>query len=266
MVTAAALLAAVGAFAGGIVLGLRRRRRALLALAPLSAAVVAVRVAFSLWPLLPVTLLPFDFYPAIETWWAWPFGLFLCGVGVAFLPSLLTRDIALVAIGLGLVYFSAAAWGESFGGTGRLKGEVNEAGVCEQTSFYSCGAASAAMLLHSYGIRATEREMAERCRTHYMYGTSLSGFVRGLAWSIPEGREGVRAARLTFEELQALDRPCIAVIRMAPIANHAVVVDGMRGDYLRVRDPRGVTQDVPRARFEGQWVGYVVWLTAPQGG
>ncbi len=265
MATAVALLAAAGAFAGGIVLGRKRKRRPLFALAPLAAAAVAIRGAFGLWSTLPVTLLPFDFYPAIETWWAWPFGLFLCGVGVAFLPSLITRDIALVVIGLALVFFSAAAWGESFGGASKLKGRVDETGVCEQTSFYSCGAASAAMLLHSYRIPASEREMAERCHTHYMFGTSLSGFVRGLGWSIPEGREGVRAARLTFDELAALERPCIVVIRLTSLANHAVIVDQVRGDQIRVRDPRGVTQDIPRSRFEDQWVGYAIWLVARPG-
>jgi len=52
-------------------------------------------------------------------------------------------------------------------------------GVCLQTSPSSCSAASAATLLHAFGIDATEPEMAEICLTRED-GTSMLGVYRGL--------------------------------------------------------------------------------------
>lgn len=51
--------------------------------------------------------------------------------------------------------------------------------ICLQTTPYTCSAASAATLLHTHGIDATEREMAELCLTHR--GTNWMGLFRGLS-------------------------------------------------------------------------------------
>jgi hypothetical protein len=71
------------------------------------------------------------------------------------------------------------AFGFLFAAPPLLLADRWNSGVCLQTSQASCGAAAAATMLKSYGIDATESEMARLCLTREA-GTSLHGLYRGL--------------------------------------------------------------------------------------
>jgi hypothetical protein len=77
-------------------------------------------------------------------------------------------------------------------------------GDCVQTTHYTCSAASAATLLHAYGIRATEQEMSELCLTRQ--GTSWMGLYRGLKLKTANTLWDVEIVECSPYELQQFAR------------------------------------------------------------
>jgi len=120
-------------------------------------------------------------------------------------------------------------------------------------------------VLHSYGIAASEREMADECGTGGFFGTTLSGMIRGLGRKLPAGRDGVEAGILSIGELAALKRPVLTVVRTS-IVRHWVVVDSVGETRVSIRCPAGGRMDQPLADFESTMSGPCVWLREPAAG
>jgi predicted double-glycine peptidase len=254
------LAMAGGTFAAGIWM-VRRKREKLKIFLPLAVAGVLARVVLIYAQPLDARLFPVEAYPVVEWWWVVPFVFFLFGAGVGYVRSIWLRDALLVAEGMAFLYFGIMAWGESFANLEDLRGEVSARGACMQTTNYSCGAAACAAYLHSFGIQANEREMAYHCRTTPFFGTSLCGLVRGLSRKIPGGRDRVSTERLTIEQLAALGRPALVVVKSS-IVNHWIVVDRVDDLEVSVRDPTSMAPGtMSRSKFEERWVGLAVWIT-----
>jgi len=158
-------------------------------------------------------------------------------------------------------------------------------GVCLQTSPSSCSAASAATLLHAFGISATEPEMAEICLTRED-GTSMLGVYRGLRrksegtdlqvkviahGSIAELRRVVTQGPVLLSV--GLDRwpgPDIDPRYQrdwgwVPGMHHAVVLFGILPDgRLDMGDPSVGREKWRAESLDVLWHGQALYLTKPQ--
>ncbi len=209
-------------------------------------------------PAFEASMVTWDGYPYVEPWGiAWP-GMFLVGAGSwVARHSMLKRDALLISGGLMVVLMFAAGWG--LVADHRLRGTVRENGVCLQTSNYSCAPASAAALLHRYGVPATELEMAQLCLTRTFgisAGTSESGLARGLRRKL-EDRGEVRVARLPLDRVPL---PALVAIKVPPGIGHSVLVTELTPDTVRFMDPRAGHTALPRERFEADWSGSAIWV------
>lgn len=249
--------ACAGAFAAGFVMA-RTGRRELPWIAALCAAPVLFRVLLIRWELLGPEMFPYDGYPVVEHAWFTPFASVLFGAGTGRVRAIILRDVALIAAGLGLVYFFYGAWAKSFSPNEALDGSVDETGYLRQTSMYSCGAAAAAMYLHSLNLPATEAEMARLSATDQLHGTTVSGLVSGLAAKIPGGRSRIRFAEVSHEELAALRRPALVIMDWGVVL-HWIVVDGCSGREVFIRDPSWSQRSMPLDAFLEEFQGIAVW-------
>jgi predicted double-glycine peptidase len=209
-------------------------------------------------PAFEASLVTWDAYPYLESWViAWP-GMFLVGAGCwAARNSLLKRDALLISGGLMAVLMFAA--GRALVDRHHLRGTVREDGACLQTSNYSCAPASAAALLHLYGVPATELEMARLCLTRTFgisAGTSESGLARGLRRKL-EHRGEVRVARLSLAQVPL---PALVSIQVPPGIGHSVLMTELTPDTVRFVDPRAGHAALPRERFEADWLGSAIWV------
>lgn len=96
--------------------------------------VVLAKLALSRFPAVEARLIPWDGYPAVEAWVSLGPALFAFGAGLyAARRSRLKRDLLLILAGLLLLKTGVAAGGGHEG----LRGSVDSAGFCPQTSPYS---------------------------------------------------------------------------------------------------------------------------------
>src|SRR5262245_58766618 len=99
-------------------------------------ALVLFKFAAGHLPATEARLLPWDWYPFVASWWYLVPTMFLFGAGLwAARASLVKRDLLLVLAGLLLVRTGIAGW-QSRSDHAALTGEINERGVCPQTSSY----------------------------------------------------------------------------------------------------------------------------------
>jgi hypothetical protein len=176
-IVGSALMAAAG------VAALRRSRPLATALVGAMLSLILLKAGAVQIPAAEPRLFPWNWYPLVEFWWFLFPSMFILGSAVTLVQhSIVKRDALLVLGGFLLVYCGVSAVIAAI--PHELHGEVDEKGVCHQTSGYSCAAASAAMLLHRHGVRASEQEMADLCATRagatVVSGTSDSGIMRGL--------------------------------------------------------------------------------------
>ncbi len=135
----------------------------------------------------------------------------------------------------------------------------SENGGMRQTSALTCSPTAAAILLHHYGIPASEGEMA------YLAGTSLFGsdapaMARALNAKIrPLGYEA-HADHTTYEECLQRGRPFIAHVK-GQNTGHALLVFGIADDVVQIFDPAlGEAGEFARADFERIWDGTTIWI------
>ena len=255
----------------GVGIGLHAARRggalgAALALAGL--ALVVIRGVIAYVPGLEPALFEWTYYPY--------FRLMPAGFGVAILLSYLTRKaprpslrrliaalLVLIAVQEGyysLQFVLAERWYD------RLTGRVDATGLCLQTSPHTCGAAAAAMLLHSVGIPATEQEMARECLVRAGIGVTDLTLLRGLRRKLRGTPWRVRVYRnLSYAELARLRKPCLVSLRQSWLLDHAVIVESMSRRFASVLDPDKDAGRItmPRSLFEGSWRGDALVLEGP---
>ncbi|MBI3854474.1 MAG: hypothetical protein HY293_02155, partial [Planctomycetes bacterium] len=194
-------------------------------------------------------LFPWNWYPWVEPWWFLFPAMFIFGVGILLLRrSVWKRDALLVVAGVLAVFCGAGA--VIMDRPHELTGTVDEKGICLQTSGYSCSAASAAMLLHHYGVPATEKEMAELCVTRAgnsrVAGTTECGVMRGLRRKLA----GQGAPVISTQPVDRMPTPALVAIQLGPQLSHSILVTSVEPDQVRVIDPLYGRGSIPRAQFE----------------
>jgi predicted double-glycine peptidase len=246
-VVGSALMAAAG------VAALRRSRPLATALVGAMLCLILLKAGAVQVPAAEPRLFPWNWYPLVEFWWFLFPSMFILGSAVALVRhSIVKRDALLVLGGFLLVYCGVSAVIAAI--PHELHGEVDGKGVCHQTSGYSCAAASAAMLLHRHGVRATEQEMAELCATRAgstaVSGTSDSGIMRGLRIKL----EGRATPVITTPDYDRIPVPALVAIRIHDRLCHCILVQAVEPDQVRVVDPLYGGCSIPREQFERTWL------------
>jgi hypothetical protein len=149
------------------------------------------------------------------------------------------------------------AW--RFSETPMWRNAPDELGHLTQTTGYTCAPASGTMLLHRYGIPASEGELAYLGGSS-LFGTDAQGMEDALSYLGRTRGLTARSGRLDYDAARALRRPFVAYLRI-PEGGHAVFVERLTPEYVELIDPRfGEPQIMPRPEFAGYWDGRAVWL------
>jgi predicted double-glycine peptidase len=245
------LLGSAVLIAAGI-LAFRRSKRLATALAAAMLALILLKVFVGRVPSAEPRVFPWDWYPFVEGWWFLFPAMVLFGVGITHVRrSVWKRDGLLVGAGYLLIHCGVtAALAES---PRDLTGVVNKEGICFQSTGYSCAPAAAAMILHRYGIPATENEMAKLCVTRgggtRMSGTSDAGILRGLRHKLQDRGTAV----ITAPEYERIPVPSLVPILLNPRLSHCILVSAVESDQVRVIDPVYGRGTIARAQFERIW-------------
>jgi hypothetical protein len=161
-----------------------------------------------------------------------------------------------LAGGLLVIEGSGPLWWR-FGAPGLWENAPDAHGRLRQSSGLTCSPAAAAMLLHCYGISASEGEMA------YLAGPSLFGsdapaMARALAAKVRPHGWAVHAGHMDYAECVRRGGPFLVHVR-GPDFGHAVLVEEVSEDGLRITDPLdGRPRRMSRGEFERVWDGTVI--------
>lgn len=110
-------------------------------------------------------------------------------------------------------------------------------GILAQHTGTTCAPASAAMLLHRYGMSVSEGAMAYRAGTS-LFGTDEYELADGIQSVIGTRGGSAAATHETAEEVTAGELPCIVYID-TPFGCHAVLLDDVSDGQLEIADPLG---------------------------
>lgn len=118
--------------------------------------------------------------------------------------------------------------------------------ICRQSTYHTCGPASIATVLHHFGIKATEIELAKECHT-YISGTENWYLARAMR------RRGLKVSFQFQKPVATIPVPCIAGIMNAGYGHFITILED-RGDSYLVGDPMLpaliVPKDMITKRFE----------------
>lgn len=139
-------------------------RKKLLIVAALSLIPIIAKMTFSIFPLFEARIMPFDIYATIQREFWLPFAVLFFALASHLVPSRYRRSILIIVVVLVLVVAQQSYWHLSKPDMYDFQGSIFD-GVCRQTSYETCGAASMVTLLNSKGIATTEGEMARLSMT-----------------------------------------------------------------------------------------------------
>lgn len=249
----AVLVPSAAAFALGLWLSARKGRKAAYAVVSVGFAAVLLRALLRYVPDLQHALAPYDVYAIVHPWWAFPFAMALLGAGV--------REMSTPGARRGVAVFSAILflvgvqrlWVTARFDPATVHGVVERDGVCMQSTEYTCGAASAVMLLHQLGVSSTERELAELCWTNGLTGTDELGVCMGLRQKLAGTPWRPNLVRSDWDDLRRRGGPAMATIYHSFMVDHWVLVLEVTDDRVVVLDPIKSRQTHTRARFLQLW-------------
>lgn len=246
-----------------LIVGLRARRhgpRAATAVIVLCLVPVLVRATLLFFPGLEYRFLCLDGYALLRPWWSVPFAIALFTTASPHMTSKLSRA--------GLVGLSLILW---ISGTDRLlatarfdpqsmDGRIDGAGVCRQTTDYTCGAAAAATLLYRYGVHSDEREMAEHCWTNSLTGTDELCVARGLRRKLAGSGLEPHVSLATWDDLVAWGGPAAVTVKYKLFVDHWVVVLSIVGNRVEIGDPIDGRIVIAKESFIEMWRGRMVTI------
>jgi predicted double-glycine peptidase len=249
---AAALMAAAGAWT------MKRSRLIGTLSGALLLALILVKAVVGHIPAMEASLFPWDWYPVVEPSWYLVPAMFLAGAGFQAVNGAAWKRPLVLTAAL-LLFVRTADAGRVTARPPELDGTVNDSAICLQTSSYSCGAAAATSFLYYYGVRATEKEMAELCVTRSggpgLAGTSEAGLMRGLRRKLA-GRYDILIARTVYDDLPT---PALVPLEVYPGVGHCVMVWRVDPELVYLLDPRSGRTTLSRAGFERMWTGSAIF-------
>lgn len=160
--------------------------------------------------------------------------------------------LVLVAVGGSSLYWRA--WGMK-----ALSRKPGPDGTLKQSTAFTCAPAAAAMMLHCYGVEASEGEMAYYSRTNLLLGTSLYGVARGL-----RNRYRFTGFFPTYEHRSLKSAlqvrlPFVAAVSLPETGPHAVLVVEYHPSEVVVADPYlGKHRCLSTQEFANAFLGDIV--------
>ena len=235
-------------------------RKKILIGAALSLIPIIVKGTFSIFPLLEARIMPIEIYAAVQRDFWLPFAVLFFAFASHLVPSRYRRSILIIVVMLVLVVAQQSSWHLGKPDMYDYKGTIVD-GVCRQTSYETCGAASMVTLLNSKGITTTEGEMARLSMTAPRIGLSPQGAAYGLKRKLLQlGRSEHVAIKVpNLKDLHELPKPFLAGIKFSTWTNHMVCVLETKQEYLVVGDPISVGQKKwSWKNFRKMWSGVVI--------
>ena len=235
-------------------------RKRLLIGAALSLIPIIAKMIFSIFPLLEARIMPIDVYAAIQRDFWLPFAVLFFAFSSHLVPSRYRRSILIIVVMLVLVVAHQSSWHLGKPDMYDYKGKIVK-GVCRQTSYETCGAASMVTLLNSKGIPTTEGEMAMLSMTAPRMGLSPQGAAYGLKRKLGQlGRSEHVAVKVPeLKDLHLLPKPFLAGIKFSSWTNHMVCVLETTQEYLVVGDPISIgPKRWSWENFRKMWSGIVI--------
>jgi ABC-type bacteriocin/lantibiotic exporter with double-glycine peptidase domain len=147
-----------------------------------------------------------------------------------------------------------------FVGTSAWENVPDAEGCVRQSSGWTCSPASAAMLLHHYGIASSEGELAYLAGTNYL-GTDAPSIAYALNKKA-EPKFRAHVAEISYDACIRFEMPFLAAVHVPGLGGHMVLVLRVHEDHVALIDPRfGLKQKPRREEFEGQFEKKIVYLT-----
>jgi|GEM_PF-3810036 len=220
-------------------------------------------LALQLWlfftPDVEYKIFPFNDYPYFR-WWGIAGVFVVIGARYDYIKSFNPRVPVLYLFLVFLVYaficrikiFDKV---EDFDQAGFFKG------LCLQSTGYTCAPASCVTLLHEFGVKADERQMAKLCLTQTR-GTENIAIARGLNMKLDRALYEVCLERKNCDSLASTPRPFITNINIYDEILHTVTVFDVKTDEVYFADSlEGKFKRVKKEEFIKVWEGYVVYIT-----
>lgn len=230
---------------------------ALLSLIP-----IAVKVIFSVFPLLEARIMPVEIYPVIQNEFWLPFSILFFAFASHIVPYKNRKGVLIIVIILLLVVAQQTFWHLQKPAIYDYKGKMT-GGVCQQTSFDTCGAASMVTMLNTIGVQTSEGEMARLSLTVPGKGLSPHQAAYALRKKLRQiGRRENAELRVTeLENIHQLPKPFLAGIRFSLWTNHMICVLETKQENLVIGDPISIgPKNWTWETFRKKWSGIVVVL------
>lgn len=221
---------------------------------------VILTVLVSLTSVVTYVFAPIDWLGTIYYWLGGAAALavwsafYLLGLERSFPKRMLSTGFAaLIAalVGFALVVDCGGRLTWRFVGDSPWGNSVSESGFTGQTTGYTCAPASAAMMLHHYGVSTTEGEMAYQAGTTLM-GSNLYNMKHAIARKICDKGWIVTTDSFDFDDCARRQEPFILYALIPRIGLHAVYVRNMAANTATIFDPLlGILDRVSREEIEG---------------
>jgi predicted double-glycine peptidase len=170
----------------------------------------------------------------------------------SFLSRLVTCAIMAVFIAI-LISFPFVGPAMIQSDLAELQNRIDTDGVCRQSQPFTCGPAAAVTALNHFGLEAAEGELARRCRTSPVIGTSPWELYRTLKSDYAD--QGLECSFLHMNSIDQLpaDAILLAVVRDAPVTDHCVAVLDVNKTTVTIADPMAGLIHIPRDSFSKLW-------------
>ena len=239
-------------------------RRKLLIGAALSLVPVIAKMTFAVFPLLEACIMPVEIYTVIQREYWLPFAVLFFAFAGHLVPLRSRKGVRAIVILLALVTVQQSFWRLQKQEIYHYRGKIIK-GVCQQTSYDTCGPASMVTLLNKIGIQTSEGEMARLAAAAPGKGISPHQAAYALSMRLTQARRPETAALVVPElkDLHDLPKPFLAGIKFSFRTNHMVCVLDTTRDSLIVGDPISVgSQKWSWDDFEKLWSGIAIILNS----
>ncbi len=217
-------------------------------------------MTFSIFPLLEARIMPIDVYAAIQREFWLPFAVLFFALASHLVPSRSRKGVLAIVIVLVFVVAQQTFWHLQKPAIYDYKGKIID-GVCQQTSFDTCGAASMVTLLNKMGVQASEGEMARLAMAAPSKGISPHQAAYALRKKLYQLGRSENAVILVPElkDLHELSKPFLAGIKFSFRTNHMISVLATTQESLVVGDPISVgPKNWSWDNFSKIWSGIVI--------
>ena len=230
--------------------------------AALSLIPIIAKMTFSIFPLLEARLMPVDFYTIIQREFWLPFAVLFFALASHLVPSRSRKGVLAIVVILVLVVVQQIFWHLQESDIYDYNGKITD-GVCQQTSFDTCGAASMVTMLNQMGVQTSEGEMARLAMAAPGKGISPHQAAYALRKKLGELGRTEEAVLLVpdLKDLHDLPNPFLAGVKFSFRTNHMVCVMETAQEKLVVGDPISVgPKKWSWDNFKMMWSGIVIVL------